>query len=540
VNTVDVFETQYLDVLILGSGVAGLSAASTLQELCPGIRLGILTKAKLDDSTTRWAQGGIATVFGADDDSVDLHIFDTLAAGAGLCDTEAVSVLVNDGPVCVKELIEKGAVFDKSPKGNFLKAREGGHSTARVIHAGGTATGREVERTLVESVIARTAKLYENYFALDFVIEDKILGVFALDLKRNKYFIRADHVIVATGGAGQLYEVTTNPREATGDGIAMALRAGVPTGDLEFVQFHPTALHHKSMPRPLISEALRGYGAILRDLNGERFVDELAPRDVVSKAMASIMIEQNTDHLWLDATNLLDFKKNFPTIYESIALLGIDPSKDWLPVAPAAHYICGGILTDTNGATAVPGLWAAGEAALTGVHGANRLASNSLLEGMVFGTRIAKAISNGIKGPMPTGAMTTLLNPQPITGHIKIKNLSLDIGLCSKQSDLNNPSIDARSVRLKVQEIMTKKAGVLRTKESLLDAQESAESLLSKLNFDTKDPELKEVQNLLTVSNGLICAAQARAESRGSHSRIDYPQCDDVNYLARFIFGDLI
>ncbi|MHB8681338.1 MAG: L-aspartate oxidase, partial [Acidimicrobiales bacterium] len=355
-----------LDVLVLGSGVAGLSAVVRLAGR-PGLRVGVLTKGDLAQSATRWAQGGVAAVLGGDDDSTDLHLADTLAAGAGLCDVEAVRVLVDEGPTRVRELISMGAVFDREASGGLARAREGGHSEARVLHAGGAATGAEVERALVAAVEATAAAVLERWFALDLLVAGgRCVGVVAIDPRGERQEVRADHVVLATGGAGQLYAVTTNPPEATGDGIAMALRAGLPVADVEFFQFHPTALHHPAMPRPLLSEALRGHGAVLRDTSGERFVDELAPRDVVSRAMAARMAAAGVDHLWLDATGLEAFDARFPTLAASLRVAGLDPAVDWLPIAPAAHYLSGGVLCDLDGATVLPGLWAAGEVACTG------------------------------------------------------------------------------------------------------------------------------------------------------------------------------
>ncbi len=398
-----------LDLLVLGSGVAGLSAAVRAAE-AHRMRVGVLTKGELAQATTRWAQGGVAAVLHGDPDSTDLHLADTLAAGAGLCDADAVRVLVDEGPLRVNELIALGAIFDRDELGELELAREGGHSLARVVHAGGSATGAEVERALVAAVRRTAAAVYEQHFAVDLLVEGgRCAGVVAVDPTGATTKVRATNVLVTTGGAGQLFAVTTNPVEATGDGIAMALRAGVAVADIEFVQFHPTALHHEAMPRPLLSEALRGHGAVLRDADGERFVDELQPRDVVSRAELSRMQEQGTDHVWLDATGLEQFDVRFPNIAARLAEVGLDPTADWLPVAPAAHYTCGGIVTDLDGASSLPGLWAAGEAACSGVHGANRLASNSLLEGMVFGPRAVESMEDGRRGPRPTGAMRSVL-----------------------------------------------------------------------------------------------------------------------------------
>ncbi|MGH9083307.1 MAG: L-aspartate oxidase, partial [Acidimicrobiales bacterium] len=405
------------DVLVLGSGVAGLSAAVRLAGGARAAgtghrRVAILTKGELSQSATRWAQGGVAAVVGGDEDSTDLHLADTLAAGAGLCDADAARVLVDEGPGRVEELIALGAVFDREATGTLALAREGGHSRARVVHAGGAATGAEVERALVAATRAAADAVLERWYVLDLLVEDgRCRGVLALppDAAAGPVAVRAEHVVLATGGVGQLFSVTTNPSEATGDGLAMALRAGVPVADVEFLQFHPTALHHPAMPRPLLSEALRGHGALLRDAGGERFVDELAPRDVVSRAMAARMRDQGVDHLWLDATGLERFDMRFPTIAASLAAIGLDPATDWLPIAPAAHHLSGGVMTDLWGATALPGLWAAGEVACTGVHGANRLASNSLLEGMVFGARLTEALASGRDGPTPTGVLRPVL-----------------------------------------------------------------------------------------------------------------------------------
>ena len=295
-------------------------------------------------------------MLGGDEDSTDLHLADTLAAGAGLCDTDAVRVLVDEGPWRVHQLIAMGAVFDRQPGGALALAREGGHSTARVVHAGGAATGAEVERALVEATRTTAAAVLEQWFALDLLVEGgRCRGVRALSADGQIVEVRATHTVLATGGAGQLFAVTTNPAEATADGLAMALRAGVPVADVEFMQFHPTALHHPAMPRPLLSEALRGHGALLRDGRGERFVDELAPRDVVSRAMADRMRLQGAESLWLDATGLAAFDSRFPTIAASLRAIGLDPAHDWLPIAPAAHYLSGGVLTDLSGATALPG-----------------------------------------------------------------------------------------------------------------------------------------------------------------------------------------
>ncbi|HVF75367.1 MAG TPA: L-aspartate oxidase [Acidimicrobiales bacterium] len=507
-------EQHDLDLLVLGSGVAGLSAAVRAASAEPGLRVGVLTKADLEQSATRWAQGGVAAVLGGDEDSADLHLADTLAAGAGLCDVDAVRVLVNEGPTRVNELIALGAVFDRDHEGHLLKAREGGHSMPRIVHAGGAATGAEIERALVEAVRANVSVVLEGWFALDLIVEGgRCRGVTAWHPDGERRTLRATHTLVATGGAGQVFAVTTNPAQATGDGVAMALRAGIAVADVEFMQFHPTALHHPAMPRPLLSEALRGHGALLRDAKGERFVDELQPRDVVSRAMTACMLEQDVDHLWLDATGLEHFEERFPTIATSVREIGLDPSRDWLPIAPAAHYLSGGIVTDLDGATEMPGLWACGEVACTGVHGANRLASNSLLEGMVFAPRVVEAILAGVDGPSPTGAMRAVLEDE----HSVLRPA---LPVC-------DDSVDAVSARDTLQRAMTQGAGVLRSAESLGSTAKAVDQVAA----SCADPE---VHNLATVASALLAAAEAREESRGAHTRTDFPDTAD-DFLLRLI-----
>ena len=541
-----------LDVLVLGSGVAGLSAAVRLAAV-EGARVGVLTKASLDQSATRWAQGGVAAVLDGDEDSTDLHLADTLAAGAGLCDAEAVRILVDEGPSRVNDLISLGAVFDRYPGGGLALAREGGHSMARVVHAGGAATGAEIERALVEAVRATATALMEGWFAVELLIEaGRCRGVLALDLDGTIRAVRATHVVLATGGAGQLFSVTTNPAQSTGDGVAMALRAGVAVADVEFMQFHPTALHHPAMPRPLLSEALRGHGAILRDAAGERFIDELSPRDVVSRAMTARMADAGIDHLWLDATNLESFGARFPTIAASLAAVGLDPARDWLPIAPAAHYLSGGVVTDLDGASSLPGLWAAGEAACTGVHGANRLASNSLLEGMVFGPRIVEAITSGRVGPAPTGAMRSVLGGSIAIGG-RVVDLALPraadaagaaiqagagAGAEARDHAGADPAVDVVKARDQLQRRMTAGAGVLRSATSLAETAAFVAGFVPSDGLVPPDGAAPapartsgdgiELANLATVAWALLRAATEREESRGAHTRTDFPATDDA------------
>ena len=357
--------------------------------------------------------------------------------------------------------------------------------------------------------------------------------------------VRAEHTVLATGGAGQLFAVTTNPAEATADGLAMALRAGVPVADVEFMQFHPTALHHPAMPRPLLSEALRGHGAILRDARGERFVDELASRDVVSRAMADRMREQGVENLWLDATGLTSFDARFPTIAASLRAVGLDPSKDWLPIAPAAHYLSGGVLTDLSGATGLPRLWAAGEVACTGVHGANRLASNSLLEGMVFGARLAESILGGVGGPAPTGAMRAL--GDDVDGEAPAVRVGSDGRVvaggpstlaagpvfpegrtCPPARGLRawtSPRTGRRPGTL-LQRTMTEGAGVVRSADSLARAKRVIDTI-GEGHGSEADRAGRELANLVTAATSLLVSAALRTETRGAHARSDHPEPDE-------------
>jgi L-aspartate oxidase len=529
--------SAHFDVLVVGSGVAGLTAAVRLASQTLGngtLNVGVITKDELSQSTTRFAQGGIAGVLREDEDSTDLHVADTLAAGAGLCDKEAVRVLVDEGPGRIEELISLGAVFDREVSGSLSLAREGGHSRARVVHAGGAATGQEVERALVDATRQRVTKVLERTFTVDLMMSaDRCVGVIARMPDGRLQEIRSTHVVLATGGAGQLYAVTTNPSQATGDGIAMALRVGVAVADMEFIQFHPTALHHPLMPRPLLSEALRGHGALIRDAHGERFVDEMAPRDVVSRAMAKRMQEDDVEHLYLDATGLENFADRFPTIAASLRNIGLDGAKDLLPIAPAAHHLSGGILTDLFGATEQPGLWAIGEAACSGAHGANRLASNSLLEGMVFGARLAERITSGGDGPSNTGALRILYdassNDEPHgKSDINLRRIE-SMGLGAREpktkvsTGVESESVaprDSKALLHQLQLVMTKGAGVMRSASSLDEASRTIEKLSTQANSSL------EFRNLLTVADAVLASAQARLETRGAHARSDFPTTD--------------
>ena len=502
-----------LDLLILGSGVAGLSAAACATEAEPGLRVGILTKGRLEDSATQWAQGGVAAVLHEHEaeaeagDSPALHADDTIRAGAGLCDRAAVEVLVTEGPGRVRELAALGARFDRNDAGKWLLSREGGHSTARVVHAGGAATGAEVERALVEAARASAAVIMEHSHALDLLVEEgRCRGVIT-----DAGPVRARHTLLATGGAGQLYPVTTNPVQATGDGLAMALRAGAAVADVEFIQFHPTALNvpRGDGPRPLLSEALRGEGAVLRDAQGARFVDEMQPRDVVAAAIAE------RGGAWLDVSPVEAFESRFPTLARAAREAGLDPPRDWLPVAPAAHYVCGGVLTDLDGATTLPGLWAAGEVACTGVHGANRLASNSLVEGMVFAARAVEGVLRDKMAPAATGALLPLLEPAGLPeGSVAVRHLS------NAPAPVRAGQGDSGKIRDSIQRAMGEGAGVIRSASSLAAAAAELDALAA------AGVPAGEAANLLTVARAVVAGAAARTESRGGHRRSDFPSID--------------
>jgi L-aspartate oxidase len=502
------------DVLVLGSGGAGLSTAVRARDA--GLTVTLLTKGELDWSATRYAQGGVAAALVDADDSPELHGSDTLAAGGGLNDADAVRILAAEGPARVRELIALGAHFDLVG-GSLALAREGGHSVPRVVHAGGDATGAEIERALAVAVRRSGTDVREGWLATDVLVENgRLVGVDAVDPSGNAHHLRASHVVIATGGAGQCFAVTTNPPLSTGDGVAMALRAGVAVADVEFMQFHPTALHHPSMPRPLLSEALRGEGAILRDdrgiafMAGEHTLGDLAPRDVVARAISRRLNDRDLDHLWLDATGIPNFATRFPTIWRACSAVGLDPTHDWLPVAPAAHYLCGGVCTDLDGATTLPGLWACGEVACTGVHGANRLASNSLLENLVFAARVVEAIAAGKSAPDPTGVLR-----------------GIDFRTARSHGTTPVKVAEGVPIRDDLARLMTRDAGVVRSADGLGRATAELAAMV---------PTDIEEANLLAVSTALVRAASARCESRGTHTRGDFPS-PSPEYLGRFVFA---
>jgi L-aspartate oxidase len=485
------------DLAVVGTGVAGLTAALRAAEL--GLRVVAVTKTTIEDGNTRWAQGGVAVVLPDTGDSVDAHVADTLAAGAGLCDQGAVQAILAAGPAAVSALQARGATFDCS-SGSLQRTREGGHRAFRVIHAGGDATGAEIERALASEARGERVLLLEGQPVTDVLCDEsgRVAGVAVL----GAGVLRARAVLLATGGLGQLYAVSTNADVATGDGLALALRAGAMTADLEFVQFHPTALHVGPRCRgrqPLVTEALRGEGAVLLDttgapvMTGVHPLGGLAPRDVVAAAINSRMAATGADHVLLDATHLGGalLRRRFPTVYAAGMAAGIDPGRTPIPVAPAAHYQCGGVVTDISGRTTVPGLYAAGEVARTGLHGANRLASNSLLEGLVMGAQAAEAVA---------ADLATFPRPGPPRP------------LC-----LVRPVAD----RERVQRSMSAYAGIGRDAGGLAAASRVTRAAIQRR---LRTPREVEDAGLTLAAAAIIAAATARTESRGCHFRTDHPR----------------
>ncbi|WP_329013463.1 L-aspartate oxidase [Streptomyces sp. NBC_01601] len=523
------------DVVVVGSGVAGLTAALRCE--AAGLTTVVVTKARLDDGSTRWAQGGIAAALG-DGDTPEQHRDDTLVAGAGLCDEDAVRLLVTEGPDAVRRLIATGARFDTDDAGAIQLAREGGHHRRRIAHAGGDATGAEISRALVDAVRARGLRTIENALVLDLLTdaEGRTAGVTLHVMGEGQHdgvgAVHAPAVVLATGGMGQVFSATTNPSVSTGDGVALALRAGAEVSDLEFVQFHPTVLFlgpDAEGQQPLVSEAVRGEGAHLVDADGVRFMvgqhelAELAPRDIVAKGITRRMLERGAEHMYLDARHFgADMWENrFPTILAACRAHGIDPVTEPVPVAPAAHYASGGVRTDERGRTTVPGLYACGEVACTGVHGANRLASNSLLEGLVYAERIAADITAEHAG---NGLHARVAAPVPHSG------------------TPTHPLL-APEDRLAVQRIMTEGAGVLRSAGSLERAARRLEELHIRAS-DTLDGEGKtaepgvdtwEATNLLDVARVLVAAATLREETRGCHWREDHADRDDLHWRRHLV-----
>lgn len=486
------------DVLIVGAGLAGLLTAL---HLAPR-PVTILTAGALGTlSSSAWAQGGVAAAVGPDD-STELHVADTLAAGAGLCDPDAVRRIVEAGPAAIETLARYGTRFDRDADGALRVGLEAAHSRRRIVHATGDGAGREIVRALVAAVQATPSiTVLEGLSARRLLMDvGQVCGVLA-QRRGESVVLRASRVVLATGGVGGLFRHTTNPSGAYGAGIAMAALTGAALRGMEFVQFHPTALWLGPGARgqqPLVSEAMRGEGAVLVDARGERVMvgahplEDLAPRDVVAKQMARVMAAQETDHLFLDARGLGEtlLLQRFPTIVARCRAAGVDPVTRPIPVSPAAHYASGGVVTDLRGRTAVPGLWACGEVACTGVHGANRLASNSLLEGLVFAARIGADLAGGL--------------PPPVT----------------PAADDRTPGLVAATAREDLQAAMTAGAGVLRSAASL-DA--AAKALASLPVGAVPGPQAWETTDLHTVASALVAAARLREETRGAHWREDFP-----------------
>lgn len=523
--------TTQADVLVVGSGIAGLTCALRLREHVDRVLL--VTKTRLSEGSTAWAQGGIAAAL-APEDSPGEHLDDTLVAGVGLCDEDAVEVLVTEGPARVRELIDLGAQFDRDAAGEITLTREGGHHRDRIAHAGGDATGAEISRALIAQLEAVQAdpgiEVIEHALVVDLLTatDGSVCGATVHVIGEGEIdgvgAARARAVVLATGGLGQIYSATTNPSVATGDGMAAALRAGAALADLEFVQFHPTVMHlgeGATGQQPLVSEAVRGEGAVLIDASGEAFMAgvhpmaDLAPRDVVARAILERMEATGTDHVLLDARHLGgDFlERRFPTIVARCRELGIDPATDPIPVAPAQHYASGGVRTDLRGRTNLPGLYACGETSCTGVHGANRLASNSLLEGLVFAHRIAEDLTTRLAaGELP------LLEPEDPT---TTKGAS---GL-----------LDAAH-RREVQQVMTRGVGPLRSAESTAGALAGLAELAARPTTDAEPgPQTWETSNLLHLGQALATAAHLREETRGGHVRRDHPHHDDETWAAHLL-----
>lgn len=521
------------DFLVIGSGIAGLTYALKTAEACPDKKVTVLTKTQSDETNTKYAQGGIAGVMDFDNDSFEKHIEDTLIAGDGLCDREIVEIVVREGRERINEIIAWGAQFDKDADGDFKLGKEGGHSEFRILHHKDV-TGKEMERALLEAIKKRPNIQLINYcFVLDIITQHHLgylvtkattdvecYGVYVLNLQTNQVeTIQADITLLATGGNGQVYRTTTNPSIATGDGVAMVYRAKGRIENMEFIQFHPTALYEAGVRGQsfLITEAVRGDGGILRNAAGEAFMErydsrkDLAPRDIVARAIDNEMKVAGTEHVYLDCRHMgkEKFVEHFPNIYEKCKSIGIDIEKHLIPVAPAAHYSCGGIKTDAHGLTSIKNLYAAGECASTGLHGANRLASNSLLEAMVFAHRAylhsvqhVQALSGNSAPAIPDwNAIGTTAPKEMILITQSLKELKL---------------------------LMSDYVGIVRNRERLQRALrrldllwEETEALYQKT---VVSPQLCELRNMITVAYLIVKSAEFRHESRGLHYNTDYPE----------------
>ena len=514
------------DFVVIGAGVAGLRAAI---ELASAGRVLVLAKTELTESATQYAQGGIAVAL-SDEDEISLHFQDTLDAGDHLCNPQAAHILVEEGPERIQELIAWGTEFDRSGT-KLTFAREGAHQRSRVLHAHGDSTGREIGRALYAK--ARTLKsvsFYEFEFTVDLVARGgRITGVSLMDRKGEIHEVHAQAVLLATGGLGQVYRETTNPSVATGDGVAMAFRAGAEVSDMEFVQFHPTALYVPGAPRFLLSEALRGEGAYLRNAELSRFMPryhdmaELAPRDVVARAIAhELEVEKVPDPVvYLDMTHLdaRALRARFPRIHSTCLKYNIDIATDMVPVRPAAHYAMGGVHTDLDGRSGLPGLYAAGEAAATGVHGANRLASNSLLEGLVYGARAGAAMRAELSGRRPRAAAKPKKAPTKKAAAFE---------------DVRQVEEAARCLTHGIQDLMWKKVGIVREGKMLRLALAQLGEWSEKMP-PPKSRAACEARNLYAVARLIARSALAREESRGAHYRLDFPEHHDARFLKHSI-----
>jgi len=517
----DIMEKEFHDVIIIGSGIAGVYTALEIESRHDIV---ILTKETIDICNSVLAQGGIAVSLDKED-SPELHFKDTIYAGAGLCREDSVWVLVNEAAPNIERICKYGVNFDrKGPEdGELVLSREAAHSKNRIVHAGDT-TGKEVCDKLVSVVGTRdNIKIKERTFAVDLLVVDgSCKGLIVYDEDSAKFKVYYSNIIVcASGGLGQLYQYTTNPEVATGDGMALAYRAGAELADLEFIQFHPTVLYHPENRSFLISEAVRGEGAVLRNIKGERFMynyhemGELAPRDIVSRAIYSEMKKTGASHVYLDITfkDRRYLEERFPNIFKTCMEYGIDISKDYIPVAPAEHYSMGGIQTDTFGRTNIPGFYACGEVACTGIHGANRLASNSLLEGLVFGGRIGKEINR-------------ILSSGNKVEHVSVKNINKTKGL----------RLDTDALRNKIREIMITFVGIERNAEGLNTAREQVEGIIRQLDeMDNRTIKDFELQNMALLAKLIIESALERKESRGAHYRSDFSGRDDINWKVNIV-----
>lgn len=519
------------DILVIGAGVAGLSFVIKMAEQRPDLSIMVLTKTDKSESNTRYAQGGVAAVWNDAVDHHDKHIADTLDAGDGLCDEEVVRMVIEEGPKRVQNIIDWGTRFDKNNKGDYDLGMEGGHSESRILHFKDL-TGWEIQRALNEKVAQYpNVQLHEHYFAINLITQHHLgrhvskltegiecYGAYVMDLETETVqTILARTIVLATGGAGQIYKSTTNPTIATGDGIAMLYRAKGRVANMEFVQFHPTSLYNPAGENPsfLISEAVRGFGGVLKTKDGKEFMHKydkrlsLAPRDIVARAIDKEMKERGEEYVYLDCTHLDHeaFIAHFPTIYQKCKSIGIDPLKDMIPVVPACHYICGGIVVDKNGRTSIKRLYAAGEATCTGLHGANRLASNSLLEGLVYGDNIHSDVLKYID----QWAYERAIPEWDAAGTTQPKEMVL---MTQSWKELK--------------EIMSAYVGIVRTDVRLSRAMERLWLLYietEKLyNETTLSPQLCELRNLITIGYLVSKSAQIRKESRGLHFNTDYPE----------------